>query len=146
MVLTRVANFGNQRPQPSPRTLRVNQKRSWCVTLAYSAASTIIFCCAIFLALKADWRSLNPSFYNSKPLFADVIGCEAAKERLRGYVALLKRPSIAHSVGLEGIPALVFYGPDGSGTRTLAMAAATEAGASLVELDLEQLIFASFLV
>jgi len=96
--------------------------------------------------LFAGWREpTNMLYTHGHPLFANVIGCDEAKNQMRAYVNLLRSPYLARDVGLKGVPGLVFYGPEGTGKRTLAHAAANEANARFTEVDMEQLLFADVL-
>jgi RecA/RadA recombinase len=150
MVLARLAGGSspNTRPKPSsPRASvrRGSDKKRGCGTFFTTAATVAVTVVGFMLAEQRERLSdYSPYFQRRSPLFTDVIGCEKAKERLLGYVALLQHPNLGHRVGLSGVPPLVFYGPDGSGKRTLALAAANEADAGFLELEMDQLIFADF--
>jgi cell division protease FtsH len=64
----------------------------------------------------------------------DVVGCTEAKKQLRPIVNNFRNGS--HDLRLSENPlALVFYGPEGTGKRTMAKSVAAEATATFVEVE-----------
>jgi ATP-dependent 26S proteasome regulatory subunit len=72
--------------------------------------------------------------------FDDIIGYKDVKRELLNLALAFDNPELAKSIGLESNEAILLYGVGGTGKTSLLKALATEIGASLVELNVAEII------
>ncbi len=73
--------------------------------------------------------------------FADVVGLEAVKRELNRRIILpLKDPKLAKEYGIEAGGGIILYGPPGCGKTFIAKAVAGESNASMVGLQISEIL------
>jgi cell division protease FtsH len=114
--------------------------RSWFSVIAVNAIPTLVFLFFWFLMIRqmqgggkqamAFGRSKAKlqSGKKSKITFADVAGCDEAKEELREIIEFLKDPAKFQRLGGKIPKGVLLYGAPGTGKTLLAKAVAGEAG------------------
>ena len=130
-------------PHPQPRKKAKNRR---CIrNVLCSVALVVALYYAFWLFAKIPPKRRGGGYRRGDGgMLRDIVGCEALKKKAEGLITLLKRPNLARHLGLRGIPGAVFFGPDGTGKRSLAQAIANEVYGRYVEVDMEQLTIAEF--
>ena len=64
--------------------------------------------------------------------FADIGGCDKAKEAIREIIDFIGDPEMFAKMGVRMPKGVLLYGPPGSGKTLIAKAAATEAGIPVI--------------
>lgn len=64
--------------------------------------------------------------------FADIGGCDKAKEAIREIIDFIRDPEMFARMGVRMPKGVLLYGPPGSGKTLIAKAAATEAGIPVI--------------
>jgi len=88
---------------------------------------------SVFTFGKSRGRLVSPE--NSKTTFADVAGCDEAKEEVQELISFLEDPDRFHRLGAHIPRGVMLVGPPGTGKTLLAKAVAGEAGVPFISIS-----------
>lgn len=87
-----------------------------------------------------DTKNVLGAMSKPKVRFADVIGCQDAKEELQYFIQYLKDPRKFRSTGVQAPKGVLLYGPPGTGKTLLAKAMAGESDVTFLTAEGNQFL------